>query len=95
MGCYSQTHKGEVKRSAMYMFKRTGVRSNAKCKPIFTKFLNKAQNTKHTRFLQTQHKKENLHTYLQKHKIKYLHKIFAKTPPNLKRHIAHNVTKLT
>jgi hypothetical protein len=62
---------------------------------IFTKQKNKAQNTKHTRFLQTQHKKENLHTYLQKHKIKYLHKIFAKTPPNLKRHIAHNVTELT
>jgi hypothetical protein len=38
----------------------------------------------------TTHKLKYLHTYLQTQQI-----FTKKTPPNLKRHIAHNVTELT
>jgi hypothetical protein len=103
LGCCSRTHQGEVKHSVQNAVERTSVRSNTetqnKPKKNYTRITIKIYTkiTKHktcykTRFLQQKRTK-----YLHKHKIKYLHKqnkIFTQTPPNLKRHIVHNVTEL-
>jgi hypothetical protein len=62
------------------------------------------EQTKNKKFLHNLHKTQNtqnikyLHTYFFKKTqvfTKTQDKIFTQTPPNLKRHIVHNVTELT
>jgi hypothetical protein len=94
VGCCGRTHQGEVKRSVQNAVERTPVRSNVETqnnpKKNYTRITIKI-------YTKTTKRKTCYKTIFLQKRTKYLHKqnkIFTQTPPNLKRHIVHNVTEL-